>query len=300
MSTKRTILVAHDFSPNSGSALDEAIRLARLSGAEVVLLHAFVSLVPYTGDPMATTAMDSAVAERDAEIAILENIVGRIRNLHVEARLRVADRAAATAILEAADAENAELIILGTHARRGLDRALLGSVAETVVRKARRPVLVVKPGRRSPLEPIADFRVVVAVDFSPASIEAIAQAAGLARMMEGRLYLVHVCDLSEPTRDRAAERLDVIAEELRARGIPAATSVAWASDPAKAIVAEVEGDPRAVIAIGTRGSGRLAQLLLGSVARDVVRNAPCPVLIAHSPLDAGLWQAERDAAPRIE
>lgn len=81
-------------------------------------------------------AAHANIAEREAEIALLENIASRIRNLHVDARLRVTEQAAAAAILEAADDENAEVIILGTHARHGLDRVLLGSAAETVVRKA--------------------------------------------------------------------------------------------------------------------------------------------------------------------
>lgn len=286
--TLRRILVAHDLSPNSRPALDEAIRLARKSGAEIVVFHVFPA--PIHGD----------LSERDVLTEILERIVVHARSFHVAARLRVSDGPTATAILAAADAEEAEAILLGTHARTGLRRVMLGSVAEEVVRRSRRPVLVAKARRRPPLDSVRGTRVIVGVDFSPASLEAVGQAAGIARLLAGNLELVHVCHplhARAMERGRAEERLEAVGSELHARGMSVTPVVSIASNPARAIVAEAEGDPDAVIAVGTNSRIPGAAWFLGSVAREVVRRAPCPVLVTHSPLAGGVWDAAESATP---
>lgn len=290
--TKRTILVAHDLSSVSTSALTEAIRVARASGAEIVVLHAIPPVI-VSGDPMAMAAYVGTAA-REREVEALTRIVAHVSSFHVHARQCIVEKAAALAILETADQEHADLIVIGTHARKGIQRAFLGSVAEEVVRKSRRPVLVVKASRASTLlRPAEDFRIIVGVDFSAASLEAVGQAARVAQLMKGRLYLLHACrpsQLDPGERIRSEKRLEAIACELRVGGLTVTPAVVVAGDAARAIVAEAEGDPRALIAVGTRGPGLLSQWLLGSVARDVMRKAPCPVLVAHWPLEAGLWQ----------
>jgi nucleotide-binding universal stress UspA family protein len=127
----QTILHPTDFSERSACAFQLACALARDRGARLIVLHVV---------PVPTLQEKFAYREE------VEEALGRIRapdpQVRLERRLEVGD--AAARILEAAQAIPCDLIVMGTHGRRGLGRALLGSVAEQVVRLAPCPVLTVK------------------------------------------------------------------------------------------------------------------------------------------------------------
>jgi nucleotide-binding universal stress UspA family protein len=143
MLTLRKILVATDFSPPSDAALEYAIDLASRLGASVTLLHTYE--IPMYGVPDGTfvatpemvgqiqsagqKALDAALAKR------------KDRGPPLDARLR---EGRAWEMIHATAAEiGADLIVIGTHGRKGFARALLGSVAEKVIRTATVPVLAV-------------------------------------------------------------------------------------------------------------------------------------------------------------
>jgi nucleotide-binding universal stress UspA family protein len=139
------ILVPTDLSETADEALDYACELARQFGATVHLLHVIgipTLGVPELGVAMTSTVIDSMV--RDNQIA-LEQLVERKRHLATfgEALLRTGD--ARQLINQTAQDLGADLIVMATHGRRGVSRALLGSVAESVVRTAPCPVLTVRP-----------------------------------------------------------------------------------------------------------------------------------------------------------
>jgi nucleotide-binding universal stress UspA family protein len=142
------ILVPVDGSPTSNAGVDEAIRLARLTGAQLRLLHVV--------DPMALSlgagaygfgGGDLLTALEDAGRSILQSARERVAaaGIAVDTALtgpiggRVCDHVAA----QCSD-WHADLIVLGTHGRRGVGRALLGSDAEQVLRSAPVPVLLVR------------------------------------------------------------------------------------------------------------------------------------------------------------
>ena len=142
------ILVPVDASETSQAGLDEAIRLARLCGGQLRLLHVSrdLPLVPEAAIDMAAppvivsdgARLGSALLARLGEHVAAQGIdvdtvlvEGRGRSLHVD-------------VDEQARAWDAELVVLGTHGRRGLEHAFLGSVAEQVVRHAQVPVLLVR------------------------------------------------------------------------------------------------------------------------------------------------------------
>jgi nucleotide-binding universal stress UspA family protein len=125
----REILVGIDFSEVSDRALDTAGEHARAWGARLHLLH----VVPPTTDP--------------APSAGLERLAGEARDGGRVVVTAVAAGRPAAQIVHYAERHGVDLIVLGTHGRTGVSRALLGSVAEAVVRMASCPVLTVPPRR---------------------------------------------------------------------------------------------------------------------------------------------------------
>ena len=144
------ILAAIDFSPASELVLQETMRLAIALGAEVSLLHVTPPVVePIIG--FQSRARMEAEAEHDQ--GRLQSYGEPMRLAGLVVKVRSITGAPGPAILEAIEAEKPDLTIIGTHGRTGLVHFVMGSVAEYVVRRASRPVLVVPPT----LEPAATY-----------------------------------------------------------------------------------------------------------------------------------------------
>jgi nucleotide-binding universal stress UspA family protein len=141
MSLPKIILVPTDFSTAAEAALDEALALATALGASVYLLHAYQ--LPITGvpDPVVLAEIDQRVLAW--ALGELDACIGRRkdRGVTIVPLLRQGD--ARQAALDVAEEISADLIVMGTHGRHGVARALIGSVAEAVVRTSRVPVLTV-------------------------------------------------------------------------------------------------------------------------------------------------------------
>jgi nucleotide-binding universal stress UspA family protein len=137
------ILVGHDFSETAESALGLAIDLAQKLKARVVIVHAYEIPVYSFPEGVVLTA-DAVGSIHEVARKALEGVVGRMHRpgLTVEGMLRQGP--AWSEIVAAANETRADLIAIGTHGRRGLAHALLGSVAEKVVRTAPCPVLTVR------------------------------------------------------------------------------------------------------------------------------------------------------------
>jgi universal stress protein A len=129
------ILVPIDFSVCSMLALRYAEEMARRFGATIVLLYVDQSLAPRSD--LAETRRRAA----DEEVLLLSGLL-RERGLPAQGILRSGGPAAE--IMAAAEVEQADLIVMGTHGRTGLTHVLMGSVAETVVRQSPCPVLTVR------------------------------------------------------------------------------------------------------------------------------------------------------------
>jgi nucleotide-binding universal stress UspA family protein len=144
MATIRKILSAVDFSETSAEATRHAVALARELHAEVLLLHAIhdpaFSYADGSGylTPALVEQFEVEMKER------LRTLADSYRTPDLTLSTRVVRGAPHEAILETARAENADLIVMGTHGRSGLGHFLLGSVAERVVRTSPLPVLTVR------------------------------------------------------------------------------------------------------------------------------------------------------------
>jgi nucleotide-binding universal stress UspA family protein len=143
MATLRRILVATDFTETSNRALDWAIELAAPLGASLTVMHAYE--IPIVGFPDGALIATADIAARisDAARAALEGTVEQRRGRGVPLEAVLREGVAWEEINSVADEKDADLIVIGTHGRRGLARALLGSVAENVIRTARRPVTTI-------------------------------------------------------------------------------------------------------------------------------------------------------------
>jgi nucleotide-binding universal stress UspA family protein len=141
------LVVATDFSDAAGAAEAEARRLARRLGAELLFLHVATE-APLFGEGPFGMADVRAVYEgqRKWAAAELEARAAAARDAGVPARVLLRAGVPFEEIVRAAAEEKAEIVVIGTHGRTGLDRLLLGSVAERVVRTAPCPVLTVRPG----------------------------------------------------------------------------------------------------------------------------------------------------------
>lgn len=146
MMLPKTILVPTDFGEASHAALAYAVELAKALGAEVVVLHTYE--IPMMGFPDGTLVATAELTTRVLNGAQqgLDQAVKSYAAAGVPLRSLVKQGETWRTIVETIDEVSADLIVMATHGRRGLPRALLGSVAEKVVRTATCPVLTVHAG----------------------------------------------------------------------------------------------------------------------------------------------------------
>jgi len=137
------ILVALDFSPESHNALRYAVMLGKKFGSTLMLVHVVEPVLTPPEVIIPETATERVASEANAELRDLaDEISDGCRVVETAVRRGIAF----FEIIEAAKALGADLVVVGTHGRTGLQRALLGSTAEQVTRHAPCPVLVVHRG----------------------------------------------------------------------------------------------------------------------------------------------------------
>lgn len=285
----RRILCPIDFSAPSRHALDHAVEIARWYGGTITALHV-MHPVPYA-DPLMAGAL--VITPQDLERAAQEltRFVGEeVGQTPIDTV--VAQGSAAAVILEQARALPADLVVLGTHGRRGFEHFMLGSVTERVLRKAPCPVLTVPPRVADAVAvgPVLFQQILCGVDFSPASDKALAYAASLARESRAHLTLVHVVEprpVYEPVAAgavgtttfeeafvaAATERL----HELAPRS-PHVTEAVVVGKPYRALLERASQDRSDLIVIGAHGGLADRIGFFGSTTNHLVREAACPVL----------------------
>jgi nucleotide-binding universal stress UspA family protein len=282
------IIVATDLSETSNAAVARAGRMARHIGARITLVHVFnpLPLAPAAAYPGAFWSAPPGTASLRREIAqhlkrIRDDELGEVE--HVE-RVTLEHTSAALAITDHAEKSGTDLIVVGTHGRTGASRLLIGSVAEAVIRHAPCSVLSVRPnGEEVPKH------LLVATDFSPASMPAIHDAATLARQTDATVTLLHAYE-PPSLLWREPRRLDQVDRELRAEmveryakffGKPFEVVLKHSDNTALAIAGYASRHAVDLIFVATHGRTGLKRLLIGSVAEATTRHAPCSVWTAR-------------------
>jgi nucleotide-binding universal stress UspA family protein len=295
------VLTAVDFSAPARAAFDHALALSRLHDAELLVVHA----VP-TDRPFKWHARE--------RIALIGSLRHAAEAAGVRFKVSVQHGDPAGVILLHANSRKADLIVLGSSGRSGLDRFRFGSVAETVALKAAQPVLVVPSASRKAADPMTPFKnILVAVDFSEGSSEAVERALSMANG-DSRVTVVHVVPGMPPgyASRRLSHRMDSeyqrhLVQDARRRMPEIIPANAKASSRLHARV--VTGDPSVeisrvaseidadLILTGVTARGAIGRLIMGSTAARVIRSAGRPVLAIPQPVSKAPTPAHEQRLP---
>jgi len=285
----RNILAATDFSETAERAAALAGTLARRFSADLHLLHVVVLIEDSTLDAGGRDQLERLlVTGEEARRELLEKSPGAHDPSVTPHLVRGIDPD--EVIVETASNLGCELIVMGTHGRRGLSHFLLGSVAERVVRTSPAPVLSLRAD--AVVEPDGIAQILVPYDFSDASTEAVRQAAAWANALDAEITLLHVVepvvypefysvdvlpdDLMMRLTTRSEEALDKAAAELlEGRSCTTLVEVGRAADT---IVNLADPERFDLVVMATRGLSGLEHVLLGSVAESVLRRSKVPML----------------------
>jgi nucleotide-binding universal stress UspA family protein len=283
------LLGATDFSRAAALAQDYAILLARASGGRLHVLHVSQPYPTLALDAVADTNLLDPV-RREVSIA-LDDLASQLTRDGVQTSATQEIGTPSEEIIRVADAEAADLIVLGSQGRTGLEHVLVGSTAERVVKGAACPVLTVRAEGPQPMSP-AIRHLLVPIDFSRGSADALEVAVVMARMFKASITLVHVlewswlrlhytiAELADEARIRRElqGRLEPYAEAIRSQELTADIVTLGGGGPADFIVDTAASRNADLIVMGTHGRRGIQRALIGSVAEGVLRRASCPVL----------------------
>lgn len=297
------ILVGYDESPASIGALENALAYATDYGGDVVVVH--VSNVRLAASiPLETAAIAPGADPRPVlesagpqNHALYERLLPRIAGRGVPVTLEFGWNEPGAGILDAAERWRATAIAVGTHGRKGLPHAFLGSVAEMVVEHAPLPVVVVRdsmPGRTL-------RRVAVGVEPDDPVPSAVTFAVRLNAAREVRLVLCSVIDTAslmspladmpfDPTplahqmRAEARDALDAAVLAVEANDALTATEIVAAREPAAGLVEIARRQLADAIVVGSHQRSGVARLALGSTAETLMRISEVPVIVVPAAL----------------
>jgi nucleotide-binding universal stress UspA family protein len=284
----RSILCPTDFSKGSERALELAIAWAEREQSALELLHVLEPpIYTFPGDVTGLANDLYGSLSRDLD-ALMAKRLTTVRERLPTATGVVVRGQPYREILARAEALDASLIVMGTTGLGAIARAILGSVADRVLRSSARPILLVpEDGRAVSLVP----KVILAPsDFSLAAQRAISRTVLFAQQIGARVEILHTYEVPPfVERDvKLAEGLrSAVAVEVREahRDVVALSNVdarAREGAPAPTIVSMAEEEHADLVAIASTGRGLVSSLLLGGVTDRVVRTSHVPVLVLRS------------------
>jgi nucleotide-binding universal stress UspA family protein len=226
----------------------------------------------------------------------LDSFVASIQAASASARLLEREGEPVTEILATAGAAASDLIVMGTHGRTGLQRLLLGSVAERVIRRSPIPVLTVPPGMKNAAQESINLQTVLcAVDFSESSPRALEYAASIATAAQARLVLAHALEWSEEldtipqtgtsglpsSEDDALARLNgLLIDEMHARSAP--ELMIGYGEPADEVLRLVRECKVDLVVLGARRRNPIDLMVFGSTTQRLIREGACAVLTVRA------------------
>lgn len=285
----RTILLPLDGSATSALAIPFAEGIARAAGARLVLIRSVrqATIGELGSDPF----KEPIAAEAEAELSV---VAERLRAGGLEVETRVSDADAGEAIVQGAARAEADLIVMSTHGRSGLRRAMYGSVADQVLRTTTAPVLLVPPTAQYRMNP--PCKIVVALDGSQLAEAAIAPAFDLAEALHGHITLVRATE--PPTywlkegkaadrvadagseADLARQYLETVADQWKSKTVDVSGYVTdGAAD--EVIAAAARNSRTGAVAMATHGRTGVARMVIGSVTERVLHGVSVPLLLVH-------------------
>ncbi len=286
MITIKTILCPVDFFPASDAAVTYAAGLAANYGAKLRLLHVIAPLVPTTYEfPMHTIDIMKSLKETSTEGLRKLEAVAREAGVDVEVELRSGD--VYDEIKRAIEVIKPELLVMGTHGRRGVERWFMGSTTEKLLRHSPVPLVTITANGDRPMTRPQFRRILVTTDFFEGTHDALAYAFSVAQENESRVTLLHVlhdvaADLSGKYREPLIKGVEKQLADLvpsEARNWCDVVTMVETGVPYRIILRTLEDEKIDLLVMNIHGKGMLDRALLGSNAERVVRAATCPVML---------------------
>ena len=306
------VLFPTDFSEGAEPAFPQAVHFAEWHDATLHILNVRTSAQPDDLDTTREFPVPFSTMRGWLDRAGHDDANGpSLKNVEIE-QTQVDSAAPPEAIVDFVEGQGIDLIVMGTHGRRGLDRVRFGSVTEEVVRTAPAPVLTVQADAPSSVRTVR--RVLTPIDFSDASETALRHAKEIALTQGAEIDLLHVVDKpmfpsaygvdsaevsTEELLDKAEQGLGDLARDIV--GHEHAMVKAVAGHPVEEILNYVEKNDVDLLVIATHGRTGLNRLLIGSVAERVIRQSPIPVFLVK-PERASLLSGatEQEATAEVE
>jgi nucleotide-binding universal stress UspA family protein len=280
------ILCPLDFFPASSLAANYAITLAAGYDAKLYLLHV-VSPVVYSAEQYSLNISEIVDGLEKQAAREMKKLAGKAHRAGVAVDTGIRMGEVKKEILSAIESTKAELLVMGTHGRRGVEKWFLGSVTERILRRSPIPVLTVRGNKRPVAAPETLRRIVLTTDFSEGTEDALAYAFSLAQESQARITLLHVITnrASEGLGTAGPSLLKSIREQLE-KMIPIevrdwcdARVRVETGNPYQVILKTAVTEKADLLVMNIHGKGMVERALLGSTAERVVRGATCPVLL---------------------
>lgn len=294
-----SLLVPLDGSAFSAKALPVATAIARRTGATVHVVSVLdpSAYVPFVPGEVLVPVMDTEAlaARREADAAAVREVAQSLVGEGVKAEGHLLEGTVVEALAEFALTIHADLVVMTTHGRSGLERVWLGSVATSFLQRAPCPVYLVRPEGEAPAAALPTGSMLVPLDGSPFADSMLPRATGFAQSLglSMRLFTVAIpnavpmapfgteallADESDLTRQEqeAHERLNALAAAMP---VPCTVSVATDMTATRAILEEAARDDVGLIAMATHGRTGIMRLVMGNVADSVLRSVSKPMLV---------------------
>jgi nucleotide-binding universal stress UspA family protein len=281
------ILFPTDGSDGAAAVLDHVLDVAATHDATLYVLY------------VADTTHDSAIRiggtvvdalEREGE-RVVEETAERAEKRGVSTVTDVLQGGVSGTITAYAEEHDVDIVAMPTHGRTGIERVLLGSVTERVLRSATVPVLVFPPDAELTRYPYQS--VLVPTDGSECASAALDHVAGIVRGEETMLHVLSVVDVASLGMDvRSQLQVETLEEHAQQVVDDAREAVETASTVGavkhghpihEAILSHVDEHDVDLVVMGTHGRSGVNRYLLGSVTEKIVRTAPVPVLAVPAP-----------------
>jgi nucleotide-binding universal stress UspA family protein len=278
-------------------AIPLASSLAQHCGATLRVVHVhernpvgeWEVMTPFRFEGVEASERDWDVMERTLE----EEHFAQFRNM---AECKVLEGPVVSALEQEIAESDPDLIVMATHARAGLTKALIGSVTDHLIRDVHKPILLIRvPDREHAITELHTSNILIPLDGSSMAASVMKHALSMAKPEASRIQLLRVVpppymalelNVVGDVDDEIAERveqayayLNAIAAELRVEGYNVETAVVVLSSPADAILRYAREQECDVICMATHGRTGLRRALLGSVASKVLHNTPVPVML---------------------
>jgi nucleotide-binding universal stress UspA family protein len=279
-----TILFASEIPANEKAfafALSQAVEF----GADLILFHAYDTLVVSASENYSTNNFYDYAAAARAEIEHMEPLAQRVRKAGVKCEVIVRPGLAADQILTFLREREIDRVVMGTHSPGPIGKLLVGSVAEAVLRTAKVPVCVVGPDVvDGHYRNFATRTILCAVSLHESSQMVVAYAAELAAQHNARLILEHVIRPQERNEILSGRSIGQIENEL-SRLIPiahrrtvSAQSIVVPGDPTEELLYQGRAQQADLIVLGAQGASAFAAITRHGVVYKVLAHSHCPVM----------------------